>query len=77
MEFEVNGNTIKAATPPFLMALILKEHIKCIKSETSQRHDEIGICLLDELNESHETCLKENIREACKLLNRTCTFVKI
>jgi ABC-type multidrug transport system ATPase subunit len=77
IEFDSFDGTKKAASPTFLMAMLLKEHIKIIKNETVDKPDSLGFCVLNEFTEAEKRRVEEGLKEACKLLKIDTSFVII
>uniref|UniRef100_A0AC34FJY5 Uncharacterized protein n=1 Tax=Panagrolaimus sp. ES5 TaxID=591445 RepID=A0AC34FJY5_9BILA len=48
LEFDDFDNTRKAASPAFLMAFMLKTHIKAITAETEKKPKKLRFCIFDE-----------------------------
>uniref|UniRef100_A0AC34F4K6 Uncharacterized protein n=1 Tax=Panagrolaimus sp. ES5 TaxID=591445 RepID=A0AC34F4K6_9BILA len=67
----------KAASPTFLMAILLRQHLKAVKNEIGEKPEEIGICLFDEFNVDERKRVEEKLQEACQLLQIRCNFIKI
>uniref|UniRef100_A0A914PIU3 Uncharacterized protein n=1 Tax=Panagrolaimus davidi TaxID=227884 RepID=A0A914PIU3_9BILA len=69
LEFDVFEKRRKQASPAFLMAIILKEHLKAIKKETGKRPTKLGFRLLDEFENPEARKRVENgLKEACKMI---------
>uniref|UniRef100_A0A914YLG4 Uncharacterized protein n=1 Tax=Panagrolaimus superbus TaxID=310955 RepID=A0A914YLG4_9BILA len=78
LEFKNYEKTLKLASPAFLMALLLKEHLRVMKDEIGEKPGEIGFCILDEkYSNAEKERIKQGLEEACKLLKIVCSFVKI
>uniref|UniRef100_A0AC34F7B0 Uncharacterized protein n=1 Tax=Panagrolaimus sp. ES5 TaxID=591445 RepID=A0AC34F7B0_9BILA len=72
---DFNGNR-NAASPAFLMALLLKEHLKAIQTETGEYPKEIAFYLFNRYNEEEESRIKQQLKKSCQILKLKCTFVK-
>uniref|UniRef100_A0A914Q474 Uncharacterized protein n=1 Tax=Panagrolaimus davidi TaxID=227884 RepID=A0A914Q474_9BILA len=72
IEFDCYGGIKKAATPAFLMGMLLKEHLKAIKYETGENPTEIGFYFI---NQTETERIKKQIKESCRLLKIGCIFV--
>uniref|UniRef100_A0A914PMX2 Uncharacterized protein n=1 Tax=Panagrolaimus davidi TaxID=227884 RepID=A0A914PMX2_9BILA len=69
VEFDNYGGVKKAASPAFLMAMLLKEHLKAIKDEIGEKPTEVVFCLLDDFYKPEEQSrITVQFEEACKLL---------
>uniref|UniRef100_A0AC35F947 Uncharacterized protein n=1 Tax=Panagrolaimus sp. PS1159 TaxID=55785 RepID=A0AC35F947_9BILA len=67
IDFEKWDGSRGAASPAFLLAMLLKEHLKAIKDETGEKPNDLFIFLLNFTNANQER-IKENLEEAGKLL---------
>uniref|UniRef100_A0AC34FIM5 Uncharacterized protein n=1 Tax=Panagrolaimus sp. ES5 TaxID=591445 RepID=A0AC34FIM5_9BILA len=74
IEFENFDGTKTAASPTFLMALLLKEHLKAIKAETGKKPKNIGFYNFDELNDAEKERVKSQLQESCKMMKVECAF---
>uniref|UniRef100_A0AC35F7W2 Uncharacterized protein n=1 Tax=Panagrolaimus sp. PS1159 TaxID=55785 RepID=A0AC35F7W2_9BILA len=81
LEFYSHGEILKAASPAFLMALILQEQIKVIKNENGKEKEKpakIGFCILDEKYENDEIeRIKNGLKKACGLLKVSSEFFDV
>uniref|UniRef100_A0AC34G1Q3 Uncharacterized protein n=1 Tax=Panagrolaimus sp. ES5 TaxID=591445 RepID=A0AC34G1Q3_9BILA len=68
IEFDNFDGTKKAATPEFLMALLLKEHIKAIKNEIGEKPSKINFCFLDKFNLQDRQQIAKCLKKSCKFL---------
>uniref|UniRef100_A0A914PHD9 Uncharacterized protein n=1 Tax=Panagrolaimus davidi TaxID=227884 RepID=A0A914PHD9_9BILA len=50
LEFDSHDGSKKAASPAFLMAILLKEHKKVIKAEIGKKPKEFGFCIFGDFN---------------------------
>uniref|UniRef100_A0A914XVL3 Uncharacterized protein n=1 Tax=Panagrolaimus superbus TaxID=310955 RepID=A0A914XVL3_9BILA len=76
IEFDNYGGIKKAATPAFLMAMLLKEHFKAIKEETTNlKLTEFGFYFIDETEDEKIERIKKQIKESCGMLKIGCNFV--
>uniref|UniRef100_A0AC34G7T3 Uncharacterized protein n=1 Tax=Panagrolaimus sp. ES5 TaxID=591445 RepID=A0AC34G7T3_9BILA len=69
----------KAATPTFLMAMLLKQHLKELKKKTGTTPNEIGFCLFDDFenNDEAKKRLENGLKDSCQMLNGLeCCFVE-
>uniref|UniRef100_A0A914QJ54 Uncharacterized protein n=1 Tax=Panagrolaimus davidi TaxID=227884 RepID=A0A914QJ54_9BILA len=69
LEFDVFEKPRKQASPAFLLAIMVKEHLKAIKKETGKRPTKLGFRLLDEF-ESPEARkrVEAGLKEACEMI---------
>uniref|UniRef100_A0AC34GTC2 Uncharacterized protein n=1 Tax=Panagrolaimus sp. ES5 TaxID=591445 RepID=A0AC34GTC2_9BILA len=59
----------RAASPAFLLALILKQHVKAIRVETGVKPEALGFCLfLSQCDNVQKTRVQEQLEEVCRLL---------
>uniref|UniRef100_A0AC34GZQ1 Uncharacterized protein n=1 Tax=Panagrolaimus sp. ES5 TaxID=591445 RepID=A0AC34GZQ1_9BILA len=73
LEFDTYENDRKHATPAFLMALFLNEHIRAIKKETGIKPTKLGFRLLDEFeNAEARKRVEAGLKEACGLIKIEC-----
>uniref|UniRef100_A0A914P2G5 Uncharacterized protein n=1 Tax=Panagrolaimus davidi TaxID=227884 RepID=A0A914P2G5_9BILA len=79
LEFYSHGEILKAASPAFLMALILREQIKVIKNENGkEKPAKIGFCILDGKYENDEIeRIKNGLKKACELLEVGSEFFDV
>uniref|UniRef100_A0AC34FB49 Uncharacterized protein n=1 Tax=Panagrolaimus sp. ES5 TaxID=591445 RepID=A0AC34FB49_9BILA len=75
IEMEIFDGSRKWATPAFLMALLLKQHLKAIKEECGEKPATIGFYFLENLNKEENERVEKQLQEACKLLNIDCVFI--
>uniref|UniRef100_A0AC34FSJ2 Uncharacterized protein n=1 Tax=Panagrolaimus sp. ES5 TaxID=591445 RepID=A0AC34FSJ2_9BILA len=74
----VNGEK-SAASPAFLMALILKEIRKLIKVEVGKKPKELAFWIFNDGNKYNEEEIKRielQLTESCHLIKTSCNFVK-
>uniref|UniRef100_A0A914Z2C9 Uncharacterized protein n=1 Tax=Panagrolaimus superbus TaxID=310955 RepID=A0A914Z2C9_9BILA len=66
----------KGASPAFLMALLLREHLKELKMKFGKKPNKIGFCLFDDFETGEAKKRVENgLKESCKMLNGLeCSF---
>uniref|UniRef100_A0A914Z1N0 Uncharacterized protein n=1 Tax=Panagrolaimus superbus TaxID=310955 RepID=A0A914Z1N0_9BILA len=79
LEFDNFDETKKAASPAFLMALILKGIRKLIKIETGKKPKELAFWIFNNDEKYNETEIKRiefELTESCNLLKISCKFVK-
>uniref|UniRef100_A0A914QAA2 Uncharacterized protein n=1 Tax=Panagrolaimus davidi TaxID=227884 RepID=A0A914QAA2_9BILA len=80
IEYKTFDGELQSNTPEFLMALLLKEHIKAIKEEIGEKPAEIGFVFFDKDNKylcKDYSLLKMKIKESCDLLKIGSTVVEI
>uniref|UniRef100_A0AC34FCY8 Uncharacterized protein n=1 Tax=Panagrolaimus sp. ES5 TaxID=591445 RepID=A0AC34FCY8_9BILA len=77
IEFDNFDGTRKVATPVFLMALLLKQHIKMIKNETVEKPAKIGFCLPLEKDAVKQMHLQNQIKESFTALKSEGVFIEI
>uniref|UniRef100_A0A914Z8T1 Uncharacterized protein n=1 Tax=Panagrolaimus superbus TaxID=310955 RepID=A0A914Z8T1_9BILA len=76
IEFDNYGGMKKAAPPAFLIAMLLKEHLKALKDEIGEKPTEIVFCLLDDFYKAEEMeRITNQFEEACKLLKIKTSFL--
>uniref|UniRef100_A0AC35GCA3 Uncharacterized protein n=1 Tax=Panagrolaimus sp. PS1159 TaxID=55785 RepID=A0AC35GCA3_9BILA len=69
----------KAATPAFLMVLVLKEHLKELKGIFGEKPKEIGFCIFDDFDGDSEAKkrVENGLKESCQLLGKLeCSFIE-
>uniref|UniRef100_A0A914PZ05 Uncharacterized protein n=1 Tax=Panagrolaimus davidi TaxID=227884 RepID=A0A914PZ05_9BILA len=80
IEFDNFDGSRKHATPQFLIALLIKDHLKVIKEEIGEKPAEIGVVFVDKYkNEKYfnHSLLLGRIEESCNLLKINCKIVEI
>uniref|UniRef100_A0AC34FST2 Uncharacterized protein n=1 Tax=Panagrolaimus sp. ES5 TaxID=591445 RepID=A0AC34FST2_9BILA len=78
IEFDNFDGNKTAATPEFLMALFLKDHIKAIKHEIGTKPTEIGFVFFDKKDKlkcDDYSMLKEGINKSCGLMKLDCKII--
>uniref|UniRef100_A0A914XUA1 Uncharacterized protein n=1 Tax=Panagrolaimus superbus TaxID=310955 RepID=A0A914XUA1_9BILA len=75
IEFDNFDGTRKAASPAFLMALLLKEHLKAIKNEIGEKPKKLGFWFLNRHSDAENERIKAGVDEACKLLKIESMFI--
>uniref|UniRef100_A0AC35GSD0 Uncharacterized protein n=1 Tax=Panagrolaimus sp. PS1159 TaxID=55785 RepID=A0AC35GSD0_9BILA len=68
LEFDTFDGTKKAASPAFLMALLLKQHLKAIKKETGEKPNGLGFCILADFHWEDIERVNNCLEDACNLL---------
>uniref|UniRef100_A0A914NYU1 Uncharacterized protein n=1 Tax=Panagrolaimus davidi TaxID=227884 RepID=A0A914NYU1_9BILA len=68
IEFDTFDGTKKAASPEFLMALLLKQHLKAIKKETGKKPNGLGFCILTDFDWEDIECINNCLEDACNLV---------
>uniref|UniRef100_A0AC35GKW0 Uncharacterized protein n=1 Tax=Panagrolaimus sp. PS1159 TaxID=55785 RepID=A0AC35GKW0_9BILA len=69
LEFDTFENSRKQASPAFLMAILLKQHIKSIKKEIGKRPTKLGFRILEEFESLEARKRVENgLKEACEMM---------
>uniref|UniRef100_A0AC34FC00 Uncharacterized protein n=1 Tax=Panagrolaimus sp. ES5 TaxID=591445 RepID=A0AC34FC00_9BILA len=78
IEFESLEGKQKS-TPAFLMAMILKEQIKYIKTEMGidEKPKKIGFCVFQKISEAEKKRVEAGLEESCKLLKIACKFILV
>uniref|UniRef100_A0A914PTG3 Uncharacterized protein n=1 Tax=Panagrolaimus davidi TaxID=227884 RepID=A0A914PTG3_9BILA len=76
-EFDNFDGTKKFSTPAFLMALLLKQHIKVIKNEMNEKPKMLCFCFPSESIVENRKRIEKYIEESCKLLKISCEFLEI
>uniref|UniRef100_A0AC35F8G1 Uncharacterized protein n=1 Tax=Panagrolaimus sp. PS1159 TaxID=55785 RepID=A0AC35F8G1_9BILA len=74
IEYENCKGERKTATPTFLMALLLKEHLNEIKNETGQSHTEFGFFCFHDFTENEKMNVVEQLRQSFNLMKLQCTI---
>uniref|UniRef100_A0A914QT19 Uncharacterized protein n=1 Tax=Panagrolaimus davidi TaxID=227884 RepID=A0A914QT19_9BILA len=75
IQFDNFDGNKKAASPAFLMAMLLKHHLKIIKSEIGEKPKELGFWFLDKFKAEEKERIKNGIKDACGLLK--VSFVEV
>uniref|UniRef100_A0A914QUW4 Uncharacterized protein n=1 Tax=Panagrolaimus davidi TaxID=227884 RepID=A0A914QUW4_9BILA len=69
----------KAASPSFLMAMLLKKHLKELRKKTGKAPNKIGFCLFDDFKNNAEgkKRLENGLKESCQMLKGVeCCFIE-
>uniref|UniRef100_A0A914QXQ1 Uncharacterized protein n=1 Tax=Panagrolaimus davidi TaxID=227884 RepID=A0A914QXQ1_9BILA len=74
-EFDNFDRRKTAASPAFLMAMLLQEHRKIIKAKTGKKPKRIGFCLFDDFTPDESKRVKEQLQESCTLIKIQCCFI--
>uniref|UniRef100_A0AC34F0W0 Uncharacterized protein n=1 Tax=Panagrolaimus sp. ES5 TaxID=591445 RepID=A0AC34F0W0_9BILA len=74
LEFDTFDGTQKAASPAFLMAMLLRQHLKAIEAKTGKKPNELGFCFFDKFEEAEEKRIENQIKESCALLKIDCNY---
>uniref|UniRef100_A0A914QL84 Uncharacterized protein n=1 Tax=Panagrolaimus davidi TaxID=227884 RepID=A0A914QL84_9BILA len=78
LEFKAHDGKLTVAEPDFLMALLLKEHIKVIRNVMGEKPDKLGFCILDEKHKDEEKeRIKNGLESARKKLKIQCHFADV
>uniref|UniRef100_A0AC34FAI3 Uncharacterized protein n=1 Tax=Panagrolaimus sp. ES5 TaxID=591445 RepID=A0AC34FAI3_9BILA len=81
LQFDNFDGTIKEASPEFLMALFLRQHLKAIQESNNddrEKPKEIAFWIQKQkFNDEEYTRIQEGIAKACQLLKIDCCFVGI
>uniref|UniRef100_A0AC34FEJ8 Uncharacterized protein n=1 Tax=Panagrolaimus sp. ES5 TaxID=591445 RepID=A0AC34FEJ8_9BILA len=77
LDFASHDGDRRAASPSFLMAIMLKEHIKVIKKESGTKPEVLGFSVLKGFNEEEKERIKQQIEESCRLLSVECRFLNV
>uniref|UniRef100_A0AC34FH02 Uncharacterized protein n=1 Tax=Panagrolaimus sp. ES5 TaxID=591445 RepID=A0AC34FH02_9BILA len=76
LQFDNFDGTIKEASPAFLMALFLRQHLKTIQEKIGEKPNEIALWVLKQrFSEAENKRIKEGLEAACKLLKTDCCYV--
>uniref|UniRef100_A0AC34F0A5 Uncharacterized protein n=1 Tax=Panagrolaimus sp. ES5 TaxID=591445 RepID=A0AC34F0A5_9BILA len=76
LEFDNADGSLGAASPAFLMAMLMKEHLIAIKDESGEKPTNIAFCLLDyPYNAEERNRIVDQINEAGKLLKIKMNFL--
>uniref|UniRef100_A0AC34F0K0 Uncharacterized protein n=1 Tax=Panagrolaimus sp. ES5 TaxID=591445 RepID=A0AC34F0K0_9BILA len=69
LKFETFDKIHNAASPAFLMALILKKHKKIIRKETGEKPTKLGLCVFENYKDSErKKRVETGLQESCELL---------
>lgn len=77
IQFDNFDGNKKAASPQFLMAMLLKKHLKIIKSEIGEKPKELGFWFLDKFKKEEKERIQNGIKDACQLLKVDFVEVKV
>uniref|UniRef100_A0A914Q8L7 Uncharacterized protein n=1 Tax=Panagrolaimus davidi TaxID=227884 RepID=A0A914Q8L7_9BILA len=77
LEFDTFEETTKLSPPAFLMAMLIRQHLKAIKTEIGEKPSEIGICIFDNFNENERIRVENQLKESCEMLKIECKFVRV
>uniref|UniRef100_A0A914PBW4 Uncharacterized protein n=1 Tax=Panagrolaimus davidi TaxID=227884 RepID=A0A914PBW4_9BILA len=72
LEFDNFGETRKHATPEFLMALLLRQHLKAIKKEIGMKSKKIAFTTFDEFSDEEWNRVNMKLTEACEMVKIEC-----
>uniref|UniRef100_A0A914PX46 Uncharacterized protein n=1 Tax=Panagrolaimus davidi TaxID=227884 RepID=A0A914PX46_9BILA len=75
LEFDTFDGTRKRASPAFLMAMLIRQHLKAIEAEIGEKPNELGFCLFVNYSEEEMERIKSQIKESCNLLKISCVFI--
>uniref|UniRef100_A0A914QQ48 Uncharacterized protein n=1 Tax=Panagrolaimus davidi TaxID=227884 RepID=A0A914QQ48_9BILA len=75
LEFDSHDGSKKAASPAFLMAILLKEHKKVIKNEIGKKPKEFGFCIFGDFNAESQKRVEKELKAACELKKDICHFI--
>uniref|UniRef100_A0AC35GQI2 Uncharacterized protein n=1 Tax=Panagrolaimus sp. PS1159 TaxID=55785 RepID=A0AC35GQI2_9BILA len=73
IEYENCKGERKTATPTFLMAMLLKEHLNEIKNETGQNYTEFGFYCFHDFTEDEKMNVAEQLSQSFNLMKLQCT----
>ena len=76
LHFDTCGKIKRAATPAFLMALVLKEHIKFIKAATGVTPTELGFTPCFGYSDDERLIMEKGLEESCRLLEIMYKFLE-
>ena len=76
-EFDTKKEKKRHSTPAFLMAILIKEHLKAIKEETGEKPDKIGFCLFDDFSYNDHKRAEAQLKLACDFLKIEVVFVNL
>uniref|UniRef100_A0AC34F4U3 Uncharacterized protein n=1 Tax=Panagrolaimus sp. ES5 TaxID=591445 RepID=A0AC34F4U3_9BILA len=78
LEFDTFSGMRRAATPVFLIKLLLKKHLKAIKKETGEMPKELAFCFFDKFGDSEaKNRVEKGFKEVCKQLKIDFSFVDL
>lgn len=77
LEFDTFDGSKKLSTPAFLMALLLKQHLKIIKNEINEKPKELCFYFPLEAKIENRKRIQKQIKESCELLKICCSFIEI
>ena len=69
IEFDYEDSQDEIATPTFMMATILRQHIKAIKTETGLKATEVAFQYFGDFTKKDRRRIKAFLEEACGKLN--------
>uniref|UniRef100_A0A914PB00 Uncharacterized protein n=1 Tax=Panagrolaimus davidi TaxID=227884 RepID=A0A914PB00_9BILA len=68
LEFETFDGTKKAATPEFLMAMLIRQQSKAIEAEIGKKPTKLGFCIFNVLTEKENENFRNGIGKACEFM---------
>uniref|UniRef100_A0AC34F1C2 Uncharacterized protein n=1 Tax=Panagrolaimus sp. ES5 TaxID=591445 RepID=A0AC34F1C2_9BILA len=74
LEFENHIGEKKFASPAFLMALLLKDHIKAINAEMRKKPAEFAFCIFNEFDQETKKRVEGHLQAAAELKQIQCQF---
>uniref|UniRef100_A0AC35FDF2 Uncharacterized protein n=1 Tax=Panagrolaimus sp. PS1159 TaxID=55785 RepID=A0AC35FDF2_9BILA len=76
LTFDHFGGIKKSASPAFLMAMFLRQHLKMIEKEIGKKPTKIALWIFPyEFDEQKLVRIKKGFKEACEMLKTECVFV--
>uniref|UniRef100_A0A914Z8W5 Uncharacterized protein n=1 Tax=Panagrolaimus superbus TaxID=310955 RepID=A0A914Z8W5_9BILA len=75
IEFNKDDGSIGAASPAFLMAMLIKKHLSAIRDEIGEKPDSIAIYIFNDYEVEERRRVEEQLQEACKMLKIDLLFV--
>lgn len=77
IQFDTFDGTKSAASPAFLMAMFIRQHLKVIEAKNGEKPTKIALLILSkEFCEEELKRINEGLEESCKLLKIDFCFVE-
>ena len=76
IDFNHSGGARKAATPAFLVAMHLRQHLKAIENEIGEKPKKLAFWIFKVYDEDGMERIHKGIGEACDLLKIEYIFVE-
>uniref|UniRef100_A0A914Q7P1 Uncharacterized protein n=1 Tax=Panagrolaimus davidi TaxID=227884 RepID=A0A914Q7P1_9BILA len=75
LQFNTFSGKRMAASPAFLLAMLLDQQFKAIKKETGEKPTKIAFWIFKEYDDEGMERIKAGIEEACELKKVECIFI--